>query len=291
MTTLNLRLSKTFNLKRLKAKNIIPRLLFYGLLSLGAIFISVPIIWMVSASFMTTNEIFSPQIKLFPESLRLNNFVTVFTEFNFARYLLNSIIVTGSIILLNLIFCPLVGYSLAKFQYPGRNLLFTFIMATVMVPFTAILIPLYLIIRSLGWIDTYPAMIIPFAMSAFGIFLMRQFMHAIPDDYIDAARLDGASEFRIFLSVIVPISQPALITLALITFIANWDELLWPLIITNSDALRTLPIGLTKFVEAYQTRWELMMAGSVVAAMPAVLIFVLMQRRFLAGMASLSGLK
>jgi len=153
------------------------------------------------------------------------------------------------------------------------------------------LIPLYLIIRSLGWIDTYPAMIIPFAMSAFGIFLMRQFMHAIPDDYIDAARLDGASEFRIFLSVIVPISQPALITLALITFIANWDELLWPLIITNSDALRTLPIGLTKFVEAYQTRWELMMAGSVVAAMPAVLIFVLMQRRFLAGMASLSGLK
>jgi len=291
MTTLNLRLSKTFNLKRLKAKNIIPSLLFYGLLSLGAIFISVPIIWMVSASFMTTNEIFSPQIKLFPESLRLNNFVTVFTEFNFARYLLNSIIVTGSIILLNLIFCPLVGYSLAKFQYPGRNLLFTFIMATVMVPFTAILIPLYLIIRSLGWIDTYPAMIIPFAMSAFGIFLMRQFMHAIPDDYIDAARLDGASEFRIFLSVIVPISQPALITLALITFIANWDELLWPLIITNSDALRTLPIGLTKFVEAYQTRWELMMAGSVVAAMPAVLIFVLMQRRFLAGMASLSGLK
>jgi multiple sugar transport system permease protein len=291
MTTLNLRLSKTFNLKRLKAKNIIPSLLFYGLLSLGAIFISVPIIWMVSASFMTTNEIFSPQIKLFPDSLRLNNFVTVFTEFNFARYLLNSIIVTGSIILLNLIFCPLVGYSLAKFQYPGRNLLFTFIMATVMVPFTAILIPLYLIIRSLGWIDTYPAMIIPFAMSAFGIFLMRQFMHAIPDDYIDAARLDGASEFRIFLSVIVPISQPALITLALITFIANWDELLWPLIITNSDALRTLPIGLTKFVEAYQTRWELMMAGSVVAAMPAVLIFVLMQRRFLAGMASLSGLK
>ena len=291
MTTLNLRLSKTFNLKRLKAKNIIPSLLFYGLLSLGAIFISVPIIWMVSASFMTTNEIFSPQIKLFPDSLRLNNFVTVFTEFNFARYLLNSIIVTGSIILLNLIFCPLVGYSLAKFQYPGRNLLFTFIMATVMVPFTAILIPLYLISRSLGWIDTYPAMIIPFAMSAFGIFLMRQFMHAIPDDYIDAARLDGASEFRIFLSVIVPISQPALITLALITFIANWDELLWPLIITNSDALRTLPIGLTKFVEAYQTRWELMMAGSVVAAMPAVLIFVLMQRRFLAGMASLSGLK
>ena len=291
MTTLNLRLSKTFNLKRLKAKNIIPSLLFYGLLSLGAIFISVPIIWMVSASFMTTNEIFSPQIKLFPDSLRLNNFVTVFTEFNFAHYLLNSIIVTGSIILLNLIFCPLVGYSLAKFQYPGRNLLFTFIMATVMVPFTAILIPLYLIIRSLGWIDTYPAMIIPFAMSAFGIFLMRQFMHAIPDDYIDAARLDGASEFRIFLSVIVPISQPALITLALITFIANWDELLWPLIITNSDALRTLPIGLTKFVEAYQTRWELMMAGSVVAAMPAVLIFVLMQRRFLAGMASLSGLK
>jgi multiple sugar transport system permease protein len=274
-----------------KIKKLVSGSILHVSLTVGAIVFSVPMLWMVAASFMTTGEIFSTQTRFFPSSIQFDNYVEVFTRFNFQRYLLNSIFVTGTIILLNLVFCPLVGYSLAKFRYPGRNILFGFIMATVMVPFTAILIPLYLTVRSLGWINTYQAMITPFAMSAFGIFLMRQFMRAIPDDYVDAARIDGASELLIYVRVVLPISQPALVTLALITFIGNWDELLWPLIVTNSDALRTLPIGLTKFVEAYQTRWELIMAGSVVAALPAVGVFLLMQRRFLAGMASLSGLK
>jgi multiple sugar transport system permease protein len=274
-----------------KTKKLVSGSILHVSLTVGAIVFSVPMLWMVAASFLTTGEIFSTQTRFFPSSIQFDNYVEVFTRFNFQRYLLNSIFVTGTIILLNLVFCPLVGYSLAKFRYPGRNILFGFIMATVMVPFTAILIPLYLTVRSLGWINTYQAMITPFAMSAFGIFLMRQFMRAIPDDYVDAARIDGASELLIYVRVVLPISQPALVTLALITFIGNWDELLWPLIVTNSDALRTLPIGLTKFVEAYQTRWELIMAGSVVAALPAVGVFLLMQRRFLAGMASLSGLK
>lgn len=266
-------------------------LIFYLVLTIGAFIYSVPVIWMVSASFMSPEELFSTQVRLFPSAIQLNNYLDVFARFNFGRYLMNSVIVTGTIILLNLLFCPLIGYSLAKFRYPGRNLLFSFIMATIMVPFTAILIPLYLTVRSLGWINTYQAMIVPFAMSAFGIFLMRQFMQSIPDDYIDAARIDGASEILIYVRIILPITQPALVTLALITFIGNWDELLWPLIVTNTDALRTLPIGLTKFVEVYQTRWDLMMAGSVIAALPAVLLFLMMQKRFLAGMASLSGLK
>lgn len=266
-------------------------LIFYLVLTIGAFIYSVPVIWMVSASFMSPEELFSTQVRLFPSTIQLDNYLDVFARFNFGRYLMNSVIVTGTIILLNLLFCPLIGYSLAKFRYPGRNLLFSFIMATVMVPFTAILIPLYLTVRSLGWINTYQAMIVPFAMSAFGIFLMRQFMQSIPDDYIDAARIDGASELLIYVRIILPITQPALVTLALITFIGSWDELLWPLIVTNTDALRTLPIGLTKFVEAYQTRWDLMMTGSVIAALPAVLLFLMMQKRFLAGMASLSGLK
>lgn len=274
-----------------KAKDLIAHSSRHILLIAGAILFSVPMIWMVSASFMSTAELFAPQIKLFPNSIQFDSYVVVFTEFNFQRYLFNSVLVTGAIIALNLLLCPLIGYSLAKFNYPGKNLLFIFIMATVMVPFTAILIPLYLTVRSLGWINTYQAMILPFAMSAFGIFLMRQFIRAIPDDYIDAARIDGAGEIRIYLRIILPISQPALVTLGLLTFIAHWDELLWPLIVTNSDAMRTLPIGLTKFVEAYQTRWDLMMAGSVVAVLPAIGVFLLMQRRFLAGMASLSGLK
>lgn len=265
-------------------------LLHIGLIA-GAIFISLPALWMLSASFMTSAELFSTDVQFLPTTLRLDNYVEVFTRFNFARYFSNSLIVTGSIILLNLIFCPMVGYSLAKFDFPGKNLLFLLIMSTVMVPFTAILVPLYLIVRSLDWINSYQAMIIPFAMSAFGIFLMRQFMVSVPDDYINAARVDGASELRIYVQVVLPLCQPALVTLAIITFIGSWDELIWMLIVTTTDQFRTLPVGLAQFIEAYQTRWDLMMAGAVVAAAPAVLVFLAMQRRFLQGMAGLSGLK
>ena len=194
-------------------------------------------------------------------------------------------------VLLNLLFTPMVGYSLAKFDYPGKNLLLIFILATIMVPFTAILIPLFLIIQGLGWVNTYQALIVPFAMSAFGVFLMRQFILAVPDDYIDAGRIDGANELRIYFQIVLPLIQPALITLAIVVFVGNWDEFLWMLVVTTGDALRTLPVGLAKFVEQYRTRYELMMAGSVIAAAPVVLLFLATQRRFLQGMAGLSGIK
>lgn len=265
--------------------------LFYIALTAAALFISIPSLWMFSASFMTSEELFSPSVNLLPAAIQFENYVTVFQEFNFGRYLLNSIIVTGSIIILNLIFCPMIGYSLAKFEYPGRDILFLFIMATVMVPFAAILVPLYLIVRDFGWINTYQAMIVPFAMTAIGIFLMRQFAYGIPRDYIEAARIDGATELGIYARIVLPLMQPALVTLAIITFILVWDEFLWVLVVTTTDQYRTLPIGLAKFREAYQTRWELIMAGSVVAAAPAVLVFMALQRRFLEGIASLSGMK
>lgn len=257
----------------------------------GAILISAPALYMLSASFMTSSEIFSPQFRLLPSQLNWNNYIEVFDRFNFMRYLSNSILVTSAVVLLNLLFSPMVGYSLAKFNYPGKNILLLFILATIMVPFTAILIPLFLIVRNLGWVNTYQGLIIPFALSAFGVFLMRQFMLSVPDDYIDAGRIDGASEFRIYFQIVLPLVQPALITLAIIIFVAIWDELLWMLVVTVGDALRTLPIGLAKFREQYQTRYELMMAGSVIAAAPVVLMFLALQRRFLQGMAGLSGLK
>ena len=257
----------------------------------GAIIIVAPALYMLSASFMTSSEIFSTQLQLLPSSLNWENYIEVFARFNFLRYLSNSILVTGAVVLLNLLFTPMVGYSLAKFSYPGKNVLLLFILATVMVPFTAILIPLFLIIRNLGWVNTYPGLIMPFAMSAFGVFLMRQFMLGVPDDYIDAGRIDGASEWRIYFQIVLPLIQPALITLAIVVFVANWDEFLWMLVVTTGDVLRTLPVGLAKFREQYQTRFELMMAGSVIAAAPVVLVFLALQRRFLQGMAGLSGLK
>jgi multiple sugar transport system permease protein len=257
----------------------------------GAILFSMPILYMASASLMSAEELFSTSARLFPSALQWTNFVEVFGRFNFGRYLTNSVIVTTAVVLLNLIFSPMVGYSLAKFDFPGKSILFLFILATVMVPFTAILIPLFLIIRSLDWVNSYQALIMPFAMSAFGIFLMRQFALAVPDDYLDAARIDGASEYRIYFQIVMPLLQPALITLAIIVFVAIWDEFLWMLVVTTGDNLRTLPIGLAKFVEQYTTRFELMMAGAVVSAAPVVIVFLSIQQRFLQGMAGLSGLK
>lgn len=264
---------------------------FYVVLTVGALLMILPVLWMVSASFMTRSDVLSTPVHLIPPVWQPQNYQEVFTDFNLGRYLMNSVIVTGSVVLLNLFFCSLVGYSLAKFDYPGKNLIFMFIMATIMVPFTVILIPLYLIVRSFDWINTYQALIAPFAMSAFGIFLMRQFIFSVPDDYIDAARIDGASELRIFFQIIMPLSRPAMITLAIITFVSNWDEFLWPLIVTTTDQYRTLPIGLAKFLDQYENQWHLLMAGAVVAALPVVLLFLAMQRRFLEGMAGLSGLK
>jgi multiple sugar transport system permease protein len=264
-----------------------------GILALaaGAVFVSLPTVYMASASLMTSQDLFSTRFHLFPTEINWGNYVEVFSKFNFGNYLKNSAIVTSSVVILNLIFSPMVGYSLAKFDYPGKTILMLFILATVMVPFTAILIPLFLIVRSVGWVNTYPGLIMPFAMSAFGIFLMRQFLLAVPDDYIDAGRIDGASELRIYFQIVLPLIQPALITLAIVIFVGIWDEFLWTLIITTGDAKRTLPIGLASFVEQYRTRYELMMAGSVIAATPVVVVFLMLQRRFLQGMAGLSGLK
>lgn len=261
------------------------------LLLVGAFIILLPVIFMFSASFMSSSQLFQSKVQILPETVRLDNYVEVFQKFNFGRYLGNSIFVTTCVVLLNLIFSPMVGYSLAKFDYPGKNVLLLFILATVMVPFTAILIPLFLIIRGLDWVNTYQALIIPFSMSAFGVFLMRQFMLAVPDDYLDAGRIDGAGEFRIYFRIVLPLIQPALITLAIVVFVAIWDEFLWMLVVTVGDNLRTLPVGLAKFVEQYRTRYELMMAGSVIAALPVILVFLALQRRFLQGMAGLSGLK
>ncbi|MGH2561111.1 MAG: carbohydrate ABC transporter permease [Thermomicrobiales bacterium] len=276
----------TINVKR-AARTI----LFYVLLTAGLLIFLLPAIWMVSASFMTRQDILASPVNLIPPEWRPRNYVEIFTDFNLDHYFLNSAFVTGSIVVLNVLFCSMVGYSLAKFDFPGKNLIFGFILSTIMVPFAAILIPLYLIIREFKWINTYQALIVPFAMSALGIFLMRQFMLSIPDDYLDAARVDGASEFGIFFRIVLPLSGPGLTTLAIITFVTYWDEFLWPLVVTTTDQYRPITVGLAKFQEQYGTQWHLLMAGAVVAALPVVILFLVLQRRFFVAMGGLSGLK
>jgi multiple sugar transport system permease protein len=266
--------------------------LIYLVLIVASIILVAPVLWMVSASLMTNADVTASPVHLLPPTWRFQNYVDLFTGgVRLGRYFFNSLFVTSTVVLLNVFFCTLSGYSLAKFRYPGKNLIFASIMGTIMVPFNVIVVPLYLIIRQFGWIDTYQALIVPFAMSAFGIFLMRQFIVSIPDDYIAAARVDGASEIRIFLEIIVPLSRPAMTTLAILVFVQNWDEFLWPLVVVSSDDLRTLPIGLAKFLGQYQNQWNLLMAGAVVAALPVVLLFLFLQRRFLESLSGLSGLK
>lgn len=274
-----------------RASNSLKTILFYLLLTVGMMVTVLPVYWMFMASFMTLGDVFTTPVNLFPPEWRPQNYVDIFTEFNIGRYFINSVIVTGAIVILQVIFCSLVGYSMAKFDYPGKNLIFIFIMATLMIPFAVILIPLYLIVRTFDWIDTYQGLILPFSMSPIGIFLMRQFIVSVPDDYMDAARIDGASELGIFFRIVLPLSRPAIITLAIITFVTNWDVFLWPLIVTTTDRYRTLPIGLAQFLQEYQNEWNLLMAGAVVAVLPVILLFLAMQRRFLEGMAGLSGLK
>ena len=277
--------------KNKKISEMTHSVFFHAAMLVGGFLLILPVLWMVSASFMTRTDVLDVPVNLLPPVWQPQNYIQIFVDFNIGRFFMNSLIVTGSVVILNLLFCSLVGYSLAKFDYPGKNLIFLFIMATVMVPFAVIIIPLFLIVRSFDWVDTYQGLIVPFTMSAFGIFLMRQFMLGVPDDYLDAGRIDGAGELRIFFQIVVPLSRPALVTLAIVTFVINWDEFLWPLVVTTTDNYRTLPIGLAKFLEAYQNEWHLLMAGAVVAALPLVLLFLVMQRRFLEGMAGLSGLK
>ncbi|MQA05911.1 MAG: ABC transporter permease subunit [Streptosporangiales bacterium] len=264
---------------------------FYALLLAGALLMLLPVLWMVSASFMARSDIVSSPVNLLPPSLRLQNYQEIFTLFNIGHYLLNSIIVTGTVIVLNVVFCTMTGYSLAKFRYPGRNLVFGFILGTFMIPFTVLAIPLYLLVRSLDWIDSYQGLIAPFALTAFGVFLMRQFIANIPDEYIEAARIDGASEARIFLRIITPLCRPAMATLAILTFVTNWDEFLWPLIVTTTDQHRTITVGLAYFLEQHQNQWHLLMAGAVVAAVPSVILFLVAQRKFLESAGGISGIK
>lgn len=274
-----------------RMKQRVQRGIFHLVMAFGALVVIFPIIYMFSASLMTRKDIFATPIHIIPPEVRLLNYVDIFTEFNIQMYFFNSVFVTGTVILLNVLFCTMVGYSLSKFHYPGRQVIFYFILATTMVPLTVIVIPLYILVRGLGWTDTYLGLIIPPAMTPFGVFLMRQFTLGIPTDYLEAARIDGCSEPGIFFRIVFPNLKAAYSALAIITFVTNWNSFLWPLIAISTEKYKTLPLGLAKFLSQYQNEWNLLMSASVVAVLPLVVAFLILQKRFIEGMSGLSGLK
>lgn len=266
------------------------RISVYVALLLASMVTIVPLLYMVSLSLQTLPETLSGEAVLLPDSPQWGNYLTLFEEAPFAEFIFNSLVVAGGITLAHLLFDPLVGYVFAKFDFPLRNTLFFAILATLMIPLFVRMIPLYVMMSNIGWLDSYQALITPFLMDGFGIFLMRQFIQPIPDDLIDAGRVDGASEFGIYWRIILPQAKPALAVLGLFTFVFQWNEFLWPLVATNSEDMRTIPVGLTLFNQENFQLWHLTAAGSVIMFVPTALILIFSQRYFVRGIA-LTGLK
>lgn len=266
------------------------RLLGYVVLIAGAVWTLLPLAWMVSASFKPLSEVMRIPPTWIPIHPTLENFRQVFVQFPFSRYLLNSVIVATAVIGSVLLTSALAGYSLAKFDVPGRTFIFFLILSSLMVPFQTRMIPLYKMAVAFRLTDTRLGVMFPWLVDAFGIFLMRQFITTIPSELIEAARIDGASEPFIFLRIILPLSKQALSALAIFTLTANWEEFLWPLIVSTSDASRTLPVGLQSFAEQYGTNIHWQMAGSVIAVAPLLVVFLVLQRQFVEGIA-MTGLK
>ncbi|GAB2787091.1 carbohydrate ABC transporter permease [Streptomyces daliensis] len=262
----------------------------YVLLVISSLITLVPLVYMVSLSLQTEGETLSGDPVLVPESAQWGNYATLFREAPFGNFIVNSIVVAGGITLAHLLLDPLVGYVFAKFDFPLRNTLFLGILATLMIPFFVRMIPLYVMMSDLGWLNSYQGLITPFLMDAFGIFLMRQFIQPIPDDLLHAARTDGASEFTLYWRIILPQTKPALAVLGLFTFVFQWNEFLWPLVATTSEEMRTIPVGLTLFNQENFTLWHLTAAGSVLLFLPTAVILVLSQRYFVRGI-TLTGLK
>lgn len=266
------------------------RIVAYGFVGIFCAATVLPLLYMLSLSLQSDSDIFAGNPVLWPSSLHFENFMLLFERAPFGRFLINSVIMAGAITLAHLIVNPIVGYAFAKFDFPFKRTLFIVILSTMMIPFFIRMIPLYVMFADIGWLDTYQGLITPFLVSAYGIFLMRQFIEPLPDDLIDAARVDGASEFGIFVRIILPQTKPALAVIGLFSFVFHWNEFIWPLIATSRTEMRTMPVGLTLFNEEYFTQWNLTAAGAVVMFVPTALLFFFSQRHFVRGIA-LTGLK
>ncbi len=262
----------------------------YLLLVAGTVLMVAPLVWMALASFKTLPEILRVPPTLLPESLHLDNYRTVLGDTAFVRYFLNSVLVAGITVASVLITSSMAGYAFAKFEFPGRRVLFVLVLATLMIPFQVRVIPLYVLASDLGLLDSYAGLVLPGLVDAFGIFLMRQYLQSIPSELIDAARVDGASELTIFVRIVLPLAKPALAALAIFSLVASWESFLWPLLVISSPDKYTLPLGLAQFSGRFVTRVDLQMAASALTILPMLIVFLIMQRRFIEGMAT-AGMK
>ncbi|MGI8830668.1 MAG: carbohydrate ABC transporter permease [Candidatus Limnocylindria bacterium] len=260
--------------------------LVYVPLVIGLILLVGPFLWMLLGSFKTTSELRQVPPTWWPENPTLANYEDLFSRLNFLGYFFNSTVVAVAVTAGNVIFCSMLGYALTKLNFPGKRVLFAVVLGTLMVPGIVTFMPLFVLVANMGLVNTHAGMILPFLAGAFGVFLMRQFIGGIPDELLDAARVDGAGEHYIFWRIVMPLCGPAIATLTILTFLASWNSFLWPLVVATSDRMYTLPVALALFATGQQeTNVALLMAGSVVVILPVLLVFILLQRHFTQGIA------
>jgi multiple sugar transport system permease protein len=266
-------------------------LLLYGILTVALVAVAAPFVWMVLGSFKGEGELRQIPPTWWPQSASLDNFTQLFSRLNFARYFTNSVVVAAVVTAGNLLFCTMLGYALAMLDFRGKKALFTLVMGTLMIPGVVTFVPLFILVANAGLIDSLPGLILPFLVSPFGVFLMRQYISTLPRDLIDAGRVDGAGELSIFARIILPLCGPALATLGILTFIGSWNNFLWPLVVAQNEKTYTLPVALALYATGQNsTQYGLLLAGSTVVVLPILVIFLIFQRRFIEGIAS-TGIK
>ncbi|MDQ6670786.1 MAG: carbohydrate ABC transporter permease [Chloroflexota bacterium] len=262
--------------------------LYVVLSALGVVMI-FPFLWMIATSFKHPSDIYT--LSLLPSQPTLDNYVLALTRYPFARWFGNSVLVASVTTLSVAFFDSLAGYVLAKLEFPFKSIIFVLILCTLMVPTEMLVIPWYIMSVDYHWTDTYWGIMFPGVISAFGVFLMRQFMHSVPNELLDAGRIDGLGEFGLFWRVALPLVRPSLAALCILTFLGNWNAFLWPLIVIQAPLIRTLPVGLSQFSYGEAgSRWELIMTGASIATIPVLVVFAVFQRHIIRGVA-LTGLK
>jgi multiple sugar transport system permease protein len=249
----------------------------------GAVLTITPLLWMVSASLMQTGRANSFPPPLLPRPATFEHYRELFTRLNLARAALNSALIATTVTLLSILVNALAGYAFAKLRFRGRDRIFGILLGALVIPAQVAMLPLFLLLKQFGLVNTYAGAIIPGIATIFGIFLVRQYALSIPDALLDAARIDGASEWRIFRSIVLPVIRPILVTLGIFTFMATWNDFMWPLIVLTDDRLYTLPVALASLSGEHVQDTELMMAGSVLTVLPVLILFVILQRFYVAG--------
>jgi len=259
------------------------RIFIYCVLFIVLIVINLPFIWMVITSFKTEEQVFSWPPSFYPTVYSFENYEGAFSLIPMGRLLLNSVFVSGAVTFIQLILNSLAAYGLSRFKFKGRDTIFMLLVGTLMIPGEVIIIPLYVIVKNMGLLNTYASLIVPFMSSAFGIFLLRQFFMGIPKELEDAALIDGAGRLKIFWKIILPLSKPALWTTAIFSFLGRWNSYLWPLVAINDSNKQVIQVGLSQFSGDWMTQWTWKMAASTTAVLPIIIFFFFIQKQYVEG--------